>query len=79
MVEARCDDIFDPTPRVDHSSPPKPGEVYGVAKLAGEAMVRYFSETHGIVYGVSNNRTRFRDFEHTTALVGYIPEDGAEW
>lgn len=38
------------------------------------ANVRY-----GIVYGVSGNRTRFRDLEHTTNLVGYIPEDGAEW
>jgi nucleoside-diphosphate-sugar epimerase len=32
---------------------------------------------YGIVYGVSDNRTRFRDLEHTTQLVGYVPEDGA--
>ena len=34
---------------------------------------------YGVVYGVSDNKTRFRDLEHTTNLVGYIPEDGAEW
>ena len=128
MVEARYDDIPEPKPRVYHSSPPRPGNMYGVAKLAGEAMGRYYSESHGmsvicirlgrvtaenepdsprnaavylshrdaaqivwrcveapadvrygIVYGVSDNRTRFRDLEHTNALVGYVPEDGAEW
>ena len=38
------------------------------------AEVRY-----DIVYGVSNNKTRFRDLKHTTNLVGYTPEDDAEW
>ncbi len=128
MVEARYADIPDPPPRVYHSSPGRPDRMYGVAKLAGEAMGRYYSETHGmsvicirlgrvtaenkpdsprnaavhlshrdaaqivwrcveapqevrydIVYGVSDNRTRFRDLEHTTNLVGYVPLDGVEW
>ena len=34
---------------------------------------------YGIVYGVSDNRTRFRDLAHTTELVGYVPEDRADW
>ena len=128
MVEARYEDIPDPPGRVYHDSPARPDGMYGVAKVAGEVMGRYYSETHGmsviciklgrvtaedrpdsprnaavylslrdaaqivwrcveapadvrydIVYGVSNNRTRFRDLEHTTNLVGYVPEDGVEW
>ena len=128
MVQARYDDIPEPTPRVYHSSPPRPDGMYGVAKIAGETMGRYYSEVHnmsvicirlgrvtaedspdstrnaavylshrdaaqivwrcveatsnvsyGIVYGVSDNRARFRDLEHTTNLVGYQPQDGAEW
>ena len=128
MVQARYADIPEPPPRVYHTSPPRPGNMYGVAKLAGEAMGRYYSEAHdmsvicirlgrvtaenepdsprntavylsqrdaaqivwrcveapadvryGIVYGVSDNRTRFRDLEHTENLVGYVPLDGAEW
>ncbi len=128
MVEARYDDIPDPPGRVYHDSPARPDGMYGVAKLAGEAMGRYYSEAHNmsviciklgrvtaenkpdsprntavylshrdaaqivwrcveapadvrydIVYGVSDNRNRFRDLEHTTKLVGYVPQDGAEW
>ena len=128
MVQARYADIPEPAPRVYHTSPPRPGNMYGVAKLSGEAMGRYYSEAHGIsvicirlgrvtaenepdsprnsavylshrdaaqivwrcveapadvsygiVYGVSDNRTRFRDLEHTTKLVGYLPLDGADW
>lgn len=128
MVQARYDDIPDPPGRVYHDSPARPDRMYGVAKVAGEVMGRYYSETHGmsviciklgrvtaenkpddarsaavylshrdaaqivwrcveapagvrydIVYGVSDNRTRFRDLEHTTKLVGYVPQDGADW
>ncbi len=128
MVEARYADIPDPPQRIDHNSEPRPGNMYGVAKLAGEAMGRYYSETHGIsvmcirlgrvneedrpdsprnaavylshrdaaqivqrcvevpenvrygiVYGVSDNRTRFRSLTHTRDLVGYEPQDGASW
>ncbi len=128
MVEARYEDIPDPPGRVYVDSPARPDRMYGVAKVAGEVMGRYYSETHGmsviciklgrvtaenepadarsaavhlshrdaaqivwrcveapadvrydIVYGVSDNKTRFRDLEHTTKLVGYVPEDGAEW
>ena len=128
MVEARYADIPDPPPRVYTTSPGRPDRMYGVAKLAGEAMGVYYSEIHGmsvicirlgrvtaadrpadarsaavhlsqrdaaqivwrcveapadirydIVFGVSDNRTRFRDLEHTTAQVGYVPQDGVEW
>ncbi len=128
MVQARYDDIPPDVQRVTHESPPRPGDMYGVAKLAGEAMGNYYSEVHGmsvicirlgrvtsdnrpdgarnaavylshrdaaqivwrcveadaavrygIVYGVSDNRARFRDLEHTKNLVGYVPQDGAEW
>ena len=128
MVEARYDDIPNPPGRVYHDSAGRPDRMYGVAKLAGEAMGRYYSETHGmsviciklgrvtaedkpdsprnaavylsqrdaaqivwrcveapanvrydIVYGVSDNATRFRDLEHTTKLIGYAPQDGWMW
>ena len=128
MVEARYEDIPDPPGRVYVDSPARPDRMYGVAKVAGEVMGRYYSETHGmsviciklgrvtaenkpddsrsaavylshrdaaqivsrcveapanvrygIVYGVSDNKTRFRDLEHTTNLVGYVPQDGAAW
>ena len=128
MVEARYEDIPDPPGRVYVDSPARPDRMYGVAKVAGEVMGRYYSETHGmsviciklgrvtaenkpddsrsaavylshrdaaqivwrcveapanvrygIVYGVSDNKTRFRDLEHTIKLVGYAPQDGAAW
>ena len=128
MVEARFDDIPDPRPLVDHNSPSRPGDIYGVAKLTGEHLGRYYSEVqgisvicirlgrvtagdkpvdprhaavwlshrdaaqivwrcleasddirYGIVYGVSDNRTRFRDLTHTRELVGYDPQDSADW
>ncbi len=128
MVEARYDDIPEPSPLIYHHSAPRPGDIYGVAKLAGENLGRYYAELHdmsvicirlgrvtaedrpdgprnaavhlshrdaaqivwrclearanisfGIVYGVSDNRTRFRDLEHTQRLVGYQPLDGVDW
>lgn len=128
MVQARFNDIPDPAPRIDHHSTPRPGDIYGVAKLTGENLGRYYSEIYGIsvicirlggvnaqdkpvnpryaavylshrdaaqivrccieapqnisfdiVYGVSDNRTRFRDLEHTRNLVGYQPQDSADW
>ena len=48
MVEARYDDIPDPPGRVYHDSPGRPDSMYGVAKLAGEAMGRYYSEAHNM-------------------------------
>ena len=128
MVEARLDDIPDPRPLVYHTSPARPGDIYGVAKLTGEHLGRYYSEVHGIsvicirlgrvtaddkpadprhaavwlshrdaaqivwrcleasddvrydiVYGVSDNRTRFRDLTHTREATGYEPLDSADW
>ncbi|MDA0233151.1 MAG: NAD(P)-dependent oxidoreductase [Chloroflexi bacterium] len=33
-----------------------------------------------IVFGVSDNFTRFRDLEHAREVIGYVPEDGIkEW
>ena len=48
MVEARYDDIPDPPGRVYVDSPARPDRMYGVAKVAGEVMGRYYSETHGM-------------------------------
>lgn len=128
MVEARYEDIPEPKPRVYHNSPPRPGDIYGVAKLTGENFGRYYSEIYGIsvicirlgrvtaedrpdsprnaavylshrdaaqivqkcleapddikfdiVYGVSDNRARFRDLRHTRELVAYYPQDSADW
>jgi nucleoside-diphosphate-sugar epimerase len=31
-----------------------------------------------IFYGVSNNRTRFRDISHAREVIGYIPQDGIQ-
>ena len=31
-----------------------------------------------IVYGVSDNRARFRDIEHGREVIGYVPEDGID-
>ena len=33
-----------------------------------------------IVFGVSDNFTRFRDLEHAKDVIGYVPADGIrEW
>jgi hypothetical protein len=29
-----------------------------------------------IVFGVSDNFTRFRDIEHARQVIGYVPQDG---
>jgi nucleoside-diphosphate-sugar epimerase len=31
-----------------------------------------------IFYGISNNRTRFRDIEHAREVIGYVPQDGIQ-
>ena len=45
--EGRMDDIPTPRPVMMHTDPPHPERMYGVAKIAGEAMARLFSEDHG--------------------------------
>tara|TARA_Y100000588_G_scaffold104313_1_gene113781 strand:- start:2474 stop:3103 length:630 start_codon:yes stop_codon:yes gene_type:complete len=47
MVEGRIDEIPDPRPMMNHLAPPHPDRMYGVAKIAGEAMARLFAEHHG--------------------------------
>ena len=33
---------------------------------------------YDIFYGVSNNRTRFRDILHARDVIGYVPQDGIQ-
>lgn len=35
-------------PRLTHESPPRPAGLYGVSKVWGEALARYFSDAHGM-------------------------------
>ena len=48
MVEARYADIPEPRPLITHLSPVRPNDLYGCAKVWGEALGRYYSEMHGI-------------------------------
>ena len=61
MIEARVDDIPDPRPLIVHTDPPWPNNMYGVAKTAGEAMARLYSETHGSAIVVRIGRVRPED------------------
>lgn len=127
MVEDRYNDISDTRPLITHLSPVRPDSLYGCAKIWGEALGRYYAESHGmsvlcirlgrvtkdnqphdarhaavylshrdavqiiekcveapgnirfdIFYGVSDNRTRFRDISHAQKVIGYVPKDGAQ-
>lgn len=127
MVEARYDNIPKPRPLITHLSPVRPDSLYGCAKIWGEALGRYYAESHGmsvlcirlgrvtpddqphnarhaavylshrdavqiiikcveapkdirfdIFYGVSDNRTRFRDISHAQKVIGYVPLDGVK-
>ena len=61
MVEGRIDDICDPRPMMNHLSPPHPDRMYGVAKIAGEAMARLFAEHHGSAIVARIGRVRKED------------------
>lgn len=61
MVEARMEDIPEPRPVIMHTDPPWPDNMYGVAKTAGEAMARLYSEKHGSAIVVRIGRVRAED------------------
>ena len=61
MVEGRIDDISNPRPMMNHLSPPHPDRMYGVAKIAGEAMARLFAEHHGSAIVARIGRVRKED------------------
>ena len=44
-----------------------------VRSIEAPAEVRY-----DIFFGISNNRWRFRDYSHTTEVLGHVPRDAAE-
>jgi nucleoside-diphosphate-sugar epimerase len=48
MVEARYADIPEPRPLITHLSPVRPTNLYGCAKVWGEALARSYSEAHGV-------------------------------
>ncbi len=58
MIEGR---IPDPRPVMMHDVPPWPNGLYGVAKVAGEAMGRLFSENHGSAIAARIGRVRAED------------------
>jgi nucleoside-diphosphate-sugar epimerase len=61
MVEARLDDIPTPRPMLMHDDPPWPNGLYGVAKVAGEAMGRLYAEYHGSSIAVRIGRVLAED------------------
>jgi nucleoside-diphosphate-sugar epimerase len=61
MIEARLDDIPSPRPVMMHTDPPWPNGLYGVAKVAGEAMGRLFAENHGSAIAARIGRVRPED------------------
>jgi nucleoside-diphosphate-sugar epimerase len=61
MVEGRLDDIPTPRPMLMHDDPPWPNGLYGVAKVAGEAMGRLFAENHGSAIAVRIGRVHAED------------------
>ena len=61
MIEARLDDIPSPRPVMMHTDPPWPNGLYGVAKVAGEAMGRLFAENHGSAIAARIGRVRSED------------------
>jgi nucleoside-diphosphate-sugar epimerase len=61
MIEGRLDDIPTPRPMMMHDVPPWPNGLYGVAKVAGEAMGRLFAEYHGSAIAVRIGRVRAED------------------
>jgi nucleoside-diphosphate-sugar epimerase len=48
MVEARWADVPEPRPLVTHLSPVRPATLYGVSKVWGENLGRYYSDAFGI-------------------------------
>lgn len=48
LVEARWADVREPRPVLTHEMPLRPNGVYGAAKAFGEALGRYYSDSHGI-------------------------------
>jgi uronate dehydrogenase/NAD+ dependent glucose-6-phosphate dehydrogenase len=81
MIEARLDDIPDPRPVMLHTDPPRPERMYGVAKVAGEAMARLFSENHGsaIVARIGRVRAEDRPANAREAAVHFSHRDVAQF
>jgi nucleoside-diphosphate-sugar epimerase len=48
MVEARWADVPAPAPLVTHADPVRPSGVYGVTKVFGEALARYYADAFGM-------------------------------
>ena len=61
MVEGRIEDISNPRPMMNHLTPPHPDCMYGVAKIAGEAMARLFTVHHGSAIVARIGRVREED------------------
>jgi len=48
LVEARWKDVREPRPMLTHLVPLRPNGVYGAAKAFGEALGRYYADSHGM-------------------------------
>lgn len=81
MVEARIDDIPEVRPMIDHLTQPLPDCMYGVAKIAGEAMARLFAENHGsaIVARIGRVRPEDRPANAREAAVHFSHRDVAQF
>jgi len=81
MIEARLDDIPSPRPVMMHTDPPWPERMYGVAKVAGEAMARLFSENHesAIVARIGRVRPEDRPANVREAAVHFSHRDVAQF
>jgi NAD+ dependent glucose-6-phosphate dehydrogenase len=69
------------------SGRPRPNDHWGQAIFvshndAADLIVRSIEASddlrYDIFFGISNNRWRFRDFSHSTDLLGHVPQDAAE-
>ena len=128
IVEGRYENLKpDEIPMITHEFPVRPSGPYGISKVFGEAVGRYYSEAFGmevlcirigtvnhqdrpknnrfyatllthrdlstlveaclraegvsfdIFYGVSDNTWRFWDISHPREVLGWIPQDNAEF
>ena len=48
LVDGDYENLPETWPMIDHNSPLRPASLYGVSKIFGEALGRYYSDVHGI-------------------------------
>ena len=48
LVDGNYENLPETWPMIDHTSPLRPASLYGVSKIFGEALGRYYSDVHGL-------------------------------